>query len=93
VAVEVIAPAGVASGLALVGRTGGELRGTTTSAVDYSSDGGRLKVELDDPGRFKRLTAVIVNADTESDHFSGQKLDWDYLAENAQYEISARTVR
>jgi len=93
VAVEVIAPAGVASGLALVGRTGGELRGTTTSAVDYSSDGGRLKVELDDPGRFKRLTAVIVNADTESDHFSGQKLDWAYLAENAQYEISARTVR
>jgi hypothetical protein len=93
VTVEVNAPAGVASGLALVGRVGGELQGTTTSVVDYSGSGGRLRVELDDPGRFKRLTAVVVNADTKSDYFSGQKLDWNYLAENAQYEISARAVR
>jgi hypothetical protein len=93
VTVEVNAPAGVASGLALVGRIGGEEQGTTTSDVDYSGNGGRLRVELDDPGRFKRLTAVVVNADTKSDYFSGQKLDWNYLAENAQYEISARAVR
>ncbi len=93
VTVEVDAPAGVASGLALVGRVGGERQGTTKSDVDYSRRGGKLLVELDDPGNFKRLTAVVVNAETRSDSFNGRKLDWNYLAEGAQYEISARTVR
>jgi hypothetical protein len=93
VTVEVTAPPGVASGLALVGRIGGEKQGTTTSDVDYSANGGKLQVKLDDPGHFKRLTAVVVNADTKSDYFSGQKLDWNYLAEGARYEISAQTVR
>jgi hypothetical protein len=93
VTVQATAPTGVAAGLVLVGRVGGEKQGTTVKDVDYSAGGGKLRVKLDDPGQFKRLTAVVVNADTRSDFFSGQKLDWSYLAEGAQFEISGRIVR
>ena len=92
VSVEVSAPPGVASGLALVGRVGGEKQGTTTGDVDYSAKGGKLRVRLDDPGRFKRVTAIVVNAETKSDYFDGQTVDWHYLGEGAQYEIAARIV-
>ena len=92
VTVEVTAPSGVASGLALVGRVGGEKNGTTSSDVAYGANGGKLRVRLADPGRFKRITAVLVNADTKSDYFSGQSLDWHYLAEGTQFEIAGRIV-
>jgi hypothetical protein len=93
VTIQVTAPAGVAAGLALVGRIGGEKQGTTVKDVDYSASGGVLRVKLDDPGQFKRVTAVVVNADTRSNFFSGQKLDWNYLAEGAQFEVGGRIVR
>lgn len=93
VTVQASAPRGVTAGLALVGRVGGEKQGTTITDLDYGANGGKLQVSLDDPGRFKRITAVLVNADTASDYFSGQTLDWNYLAEDAQFEIGARILR
>ncbi len=93
VSVQVTAPSGVAAGLALVGRVGGEKQGTTVTEVAYSATGGNLQVSLGEPGRFKRITAVLVNADTRSNYFNGQNLDWNYLGEGAQFEIASRVVR
>jgi hypothetical protein len=92
VTVQVNAPAGVAAGLALVGRVGGEKEGTTITDLDYSAGGGQLRASLSEPDRFKRITAVVVNADTASDYFSGQTLDWHYLAEAAPFEVSGRVL-
>jgi hypothetical protein len=92
VTVQATAPPGIAAGLALVGRLGGEKRGTTISDLDYRAGGGKLRVSLSDPGRFKRITAVLVNADTAADGFSGQTLDWNYRGEAAQLEISGRIL-
>jgi hypothetical protein len=92
VEVTVAAPEGVASGLALVGRLGSELHGSTVKAVAYSRTGGTLTARLSDPGRYQRITAVVVNADATAAGYSAGHLDWHYLAENAPFEISGRVV-
>ena len=42
---------------------GSERQGRTVTRLDFSRGGGRLSVRLGDPGRFSRITAVVVNAD------------------------------
>src|SRR5262249_35848785 len=54
------APAGVAAGLVLVGRIGDKRQGRTVRSIAYSPAGGPLRVTLPDPGRFQRITAVLV---------------------------------
>jgi hypothetical protein len=92
VEVTMTAPAGVASGLALVGRLGSERHGSTVKAVAYSRTGGTLTARLSDPGRYQRITAVVVNADTTAAGYSAGHLDWHYLAEGTPFEVSGRVV-
>jgi hypothetical protein len=91
--VDAEAPAGVATGLALVGRTGSGRDGHTVVAVDYAAAGGALVATLPDPGRFARVTAVLVNADTQTTTYDPGEDDWRYPAENVPIRISGRIVR
>ncbi len=90
--VRALAPRGIAAGVALVGRTGSERRGDIVSALAYSPKGGAMTVRLARPGRFKRLTAVLVNADTSAQGFSARRLDWAYLTDTVPFRVSARLL-
>ena len=61
---------------------------STTAAAAASST-----VRLGDPGRFSRITAVLVNADAAADGFSARRLDWRYLTDRIPFEIRGRLVR
>jgi len=93
VVVHAVAPNGVASAVALVGRAGSERRGHVVRVLDFSRSGGPLTVRLARPGRFDRITAVLVNADTSAAGFSARRLDWAYLTERAPFRVSARLAR
>jgi hypothetical protein len=93
IVVRAVAPRGVAAGLALVGRTGSERHGRVRAKLRFSRQGGRMVVRIDRPGRFNRLTAVLVNADTSAAGFSARRLDWAYLTDSAPFRVSARLVR
>ena len=92
IVVRASAPRGIAAGLALVGRTGDERHGRVISSLSFKSNGGRMSVHLAHPGRFKRLTAVLVNADTSASGFSARRLDWAYLTDSAPFRVSARLL-
>ena len=92
VVVNAVAPRGIAAGLALVGRTGSERHGHVVSALSFKQNGGPMTVRLARPGRFKRLTAVLVNADTSASGFSARRLDWAYLTDSAPFRVSARLL-
>jgi hypothetical protein len=89
VTVHVKAPEGVAAGLALVGRIGSEEEGTTVKAVDYREEGGELVATLPDPGRFERITAVLVNADTQTSGFEPFEEIWSYTGNDEPFEVTA----
>lgn len=93
VALTATAPLGYASGVALVGRIGSERHGHVISALTFKQNGGRMRVHLARPGRFDRLTAVLVNADTRASGFSARRLDWAYLTDSAPFRVSARLIR
>jgi hypothetical protein len=86
------APPGVAAGLALVGRIGSERGGRVVSRLRFRPGGGAMTVRLGDPGRFERITAVLVNADTRAEGFSARRLDWNYLTDTAPFRVGARSV-
>ena len=75
---------GVRAGLALVGRTGDALSGQVVQRIQYLSKGGKGSVTLDDPGRFERITAVLVNADDRVRGFLGG--DWVYTKNAVQFK-------
>jgi hypothetical protein len=60
--------------------------------ISFSKRGGRLAVRLPDPGRFTRLTAVLVNADDQADGYSARLLDWRYLTDRVPFQIAGRIV-
>jgi Family of unknown function (DUF6055) len=93
VVARAVAPAGVAAGLALVGRVGEERGGRVVSKLRFRRSGGRMTVRLGRPGRFQRITAVVINADTRADGFSARRLDWNYLTDTAPFRVRARSVR
>jgi hypothetical protein len=93
VEVEALAPSGIAAGVALVGRIGSERRGRIVSALNFKQNGGPMAVRLTQPGRFSRITAVLVNADTSASGFSARRLDWAYLTDSAPFRVSARLLR
>jgi Family of unknown function (DUF6055) len=93
VVVHLTAPLGTATGLALVGRVGSEKHGHAVDRINFKRGGGRLTVRLRDPGRFKRITAVVVNADARARGFSARRLDWLYLRDQLPFEVSGRVVR
>jgi Family of unknown function (DUF6055) len=87
------APRGVIAGLALVGRIGGETSGTVVSDRDFSKRGGKLAVTLRRPGRFQRITAVLINASARQRGFNPFRNDWFYRDDNARFAASARLIR
>jgi hypothetical protein len=91
--VGIVAPRGIAAGLALVGRTGSERHGHVVSKLRFKQGGGAMTVRLSDPGRFNRLTAVLVNADAAAAGFSARRLDWAYLTDSVPFRVSARLIR
>jgi uncharacterized protein DUF6055 len=93
VAVSAVAPRGIAAAVALVGRIGGERHGRTLTRLSFRPHGGRLSVRLGHPGRFRRVTAVLVNADASAGGFSARRLDWRYLTDRIPFRVQGRTVR
>jgi hypothetical protein len=49
-----------------------------------------MRVSLKRPGRFQRLTAVLVNADIGQNGFSPQAFDWRYTGDDQPFGIVAR---
>jgi hypothetical protein len=92
VEVHVKAPEGIGAGLALVGRVGSELGGHTVNAVDYRETGGELVARLPDPGRFQRITAVVVNADTKIEGWEPFEEVWTYTGNDEPFEVSGEVV-
>jgi hypothetical protein len=93
VVASVSAPLGIAAGVALVGRIGSERQGRVVSRLRFRQDGGTMVVSLPRPGRFERITLVLINADTRADGFSARRLDWNYLTDTAPFRVRARSVR
>jgi uncharacterized protein DUF6055 len=93
VVIDAEAPRGAAAGVALVGRIGTERHGRVVSRLRFKRGGGRIAVRLPRPGRFDRITAVLVNADARAVGFSARRLDWNYLTDTAPFEVRARVVR
>jgi hypothetical protein len=93
VVVSVAAPRGIDAGLALVGRLGGARHGHEVSRLSFKPNGGTLRVRLPRPGRFQRITAVLVNADTSARGFDARRLDWNYLTDSVPFRARARVVR
>ena len=75
---------GVRSGIALVGRIGDPLTGAVKCKVSFLAKGGKGTVTLDDPGRFDRITAVVVNADERVNGFA--RNDWIYSRDGSQFK-------
>lgn len=92
IVVQASAPAGVASGIALVGRIGDEADGRIVSKLRFKQHGGAMTVRLGNPGRFERITAVLINADTRAEGFSARRLDWNYLTDTAPFRVRARAL-
>jgi Family of unknown function (DUF6055) len=82
---------GVATSLAVVGRLGSEKGGTVVSDVALKRNRGTMKVRLARPGRFDRITVVVINADSR---VSGPGfLDWRYTGNGARVAVRARLIR
>ena len=76
---------GVRSGIALVARDGDSLAGKVTARRAYLKQGGRASVTLENAGRYKRITAVVVNAD---DRIKGAgRTDWNYTRDGAAFDV------
>ncbi|MFI5028542.1 MAG: MXAN_6640 family putative metalloprotease [Solirubrobacterales bacterium] len=93
VVVSVTAPLGDAAAVALVGRVGSELHGKVVSRLNFKRNGGPMSVRLPNPGRYSRITAVLINADTSAVGFSARQFDWNYLMDTAPFWARARVVR
>ncbi len=93
VIVDVEAPRGIAAAVALVGRLGSERHGRPRVRLAYRRGGGRLSVRLARPGRFERITAVVVNADAQASGFNVGSLDWNYLTDGLPFSLSGRLLR
>jgi hypothetical protein len=87
----VIAPSGTSSGLALVGRTGGQPGGTLLGVQRFLGNGGKGVVTLANPGDLSRLSAVVVNADTKHGSFSQTLGDWRFKRDNQSFYAHVST--
>lgn len=69
-------PRGTKMAIAVVGRTGDEVNGTSTEFVKKLPNGGPGLITIENPGQYERLTAAVINADTSQDGYSPQLRDW-----------------
>jgi Bacterial Ig-like domain/Family of unknown function (DUF6055) len=81
----VAAPSGTSSGIALVGREGGVPGGTMSEVVSSMPNGGNGSVTIDNPSRFARLTAVLINSDSKLSGASSLTGDWIYSRDDQPY--------
>jgi hypothetical protein len=85
-------PRGVETAVALVGRIGDETSGTYVSAITRMPKGGPGSVTLTDPGRFSRITAVLINGDGRTTgRFSRTLQDWEWVGDGASVTARAST--
>ena len=85
-------PRGTRMALALVARSGGEAGGDATVRIERLPAGGTGTVTLDDPARYARLTAVIVNADARTTaRYSRTLQDWEWLHDAARVSLRIST--
>src|SRR4051794_6082009 len=87
----VIAPSGTSSGIALVGREGGVPGGTMSEVVNSMPNGGKGSVTIDNPSRFARLTAVLINSDSKLSGASNLTGDWIYSRDDQPYYARVST--
>ncbi len=87
VALRVKAPRGTRSAIALVGRPKG---GAVRTALRELPRGGAGKVRLTRPRQFKRITAVIVNADASINGYRAAIGDWNWTRDKARYSAKLR---
>jgi hypothetical protein len=88
---SVRAEEGVRAGLAIVARAGDPLSGRVTRKGEYLRRGGSGSVTLDAPGRFDRITAVVVNADGRVKGFDGS--DWIYSKDKQGFRVRLTGAR
>ena len=87
------APKGLTSALALVGRTGAEAAGSAITRVAFRRRGGNMSLTLPRPGRFMRITAVLVNAHARQRGFNPFRNNWFYRGDGARFTARARLIR
>jgi hypothetical protein len=87
----VTAPRGAHMAIALVGRTGDEVRGHATEFITPLTKGGPGVITIDNPNQYDRLTAVVVNADATASRFSRTLGDWvwEHDAQHINARVSA----
>jgi hypothetical protein len=71
-------PRNTRGAFALVGREGDEATGASVVEMMRLPTGGQTSVELANPGRFERITAVLINADMTQSGFSQFSGDWQF---------------
>lgn len=79
------APRGTRSGVALVARKGKPRQGSVVRRIRYLPKGGSRSVRLGKVRRFRRITAVVVNADGRVRGFSGG--DRHYVRDRQRYVL------
>jgi len=81
-------PAGTAGAIVLVGRAaGGEVSKTMSGVVPT---GGTATVTLDNPGRYERITAVVVNGSYDKSGWNGE--DWNWTRDQQAISLSATAL-
>jgi hypothetical protein len=71
-------PRGTRMAIAVVGRTGDEVNGTSVQFLKLLRNGGPGVITIENPGQYERLTAAVINGDTSQGGFSRQLQDWDW---------------
>jgi limonene-1,2-epoxide hydrolase len=86
-----IAPLGTTAAVALVGRVGGVPGGQVVIALKELPKGGAGSVTVDNPSRFSRLTAVLVNADSKITNQASSTRDFIYARDRQPYYARVTT--
>ena len=83
--------AGTSSALALVGREGDPVGGTVTTDVTRLRRGGTGVAVLENPSRFDRITAVVMNSDIKQRGYSRLVGDWVWRNDARELTVRAST--
>jgi hypothetical protein len=84
-------PRGARMAIALVGRTGDEVNGTSQTFLRLLPNGGPGIVTIENPGQYQRLTAAVINADTSQRGFSRVLQDWVWKKDSQAINVRAST--
>jgi hypothetical protein len=83
--VGMTAPPGVDAAVALIGLVGGKPGGQAVVELKELPKGGAGTVTIQNPSRFSRLTAALINSDGEPNGADSVTRDWRYKHDNALY--------